>query len=190
MADSDELIKNAGRFFKKLGGQIKDTAQVASAQLAKTTKQVTGLGRGTVKLELEHTRIPPGGSVTGRVVLILDEPIEAKRVLVMLRARQKHLTIPAGTKIVTASHADVYEHVEQLSGPTTYQHEGFAFSLTVPADAHELAPKAAATPLGEVARSIATAVSPTPAPIEWEVVAELDVAWGRNLTSSVAITIA
>ena len=53
--------------------------------VARRRKQVTGLGRGSVKLELEQTKATPGGSVKGKLVLSVTEAIEAKRVLVTLR---------------------------------------------------------------------------------------------------------
>lgn len=192
MADPDELLKSAGKFFKKLGGQIKDTAQAAGTQIKQTTKQVTGLGRGTVKLELDQVKAAPGGTLAGRVVLALTEPVEAKRLVVSLRARQKHLTVKrdASGKTVGTSHADVYQFERELGGAQTYQTEAFEFELTVPPDALELKAAAPSTPLGEVVRTVASAVSPQVGPVEWQVVAELEIAWGRNLSSDVDVTVA
>ena len=192
MADSDDLLKNAGNFLKKLGGQIKDSAQAAGTQISKTTKQVTGLGRGAVKLELDQTKVAPGGTLTGRVVLALTEPAPAKRLVVTLRARQKHLTVKrdASGKAVGASHADVYQLDRELGGATTYHDEGYAFELAVPADALDLKPQPPSSMLGEVVRKVAVAVSPEIGPVEWQVVAELEIAWGRNLTSEVDIVVA
>ena len=79
MADPDELLKKAGGFFSKLGKQAKETAVTAGSQIKQTAKQVTGLGRGTVKLELDQTKAAPGGTIHGRVVLALSEPVEAKK---------------------------------------------------------------------------------------------------------------
>ncbi|MBS1120230.1 MAG: hypothetical protein H6Q90_2458, partial [Deltaproteobacteria bacterium] len=62
MADSDEVIKQAGRFFSKLGEGLK----TAGTQIKQTTKQVTGLGRGSVRIELDQTRVAPGGVLRGR----------------------------------------------------------------------------------------------------------------------------
>lgn len=190
MAD-DELIDKAGKFLRKLGGQIKDTAQVAGSKIEKTAKQVTGLGRGTVKLELDHTKAAPGGTLPGRVVLALTEPVEAKRLVVRLRARQKHLTVKrdASGKTVGTSHADVYEFTQELGAATTYQNEAYAFELTVPGDALDLKAQPPQSPIGEVVRTIASAVSPQLGPVEWQVLAELEIAWGRNLSCEVDIVV-
>ena len=180
MADPDDLIKNAGRFFSKLGGQIKQSA-----------KQVTGLGRGDVKLELDQTKTSVGGTIHGRVVLALTEAVEAKKLVVTLRARQKMVTVKrsdAGRSVGT-SHADVYEFNLELGGAKKYESATLPFELTVPSDALDMRPGAPSTPLGEVARTIASAVSPSAGPIEWQVIATLEIPWGRNLTADVDIVV-
>jgi len=192
MADADELLKKAGGFFSKLGKQAKETAQVAGSQIKQTAKQVTGLGRGSVRLELDQTKAAPGASIHGRVVLALTEPVEAKKLVVTLRARQKMVTVKrsdAGRSVGT-SHADVYEFNLELGGTKKYETDTIAFELTVPPDALDLRPGAPQSPLGEVARTIASAVSPSAGPIEWQVVATLEIPWGRNLTSDVDIVVA
>ena len=82
MTDPDDVLKKAGSFFTKLGSTMKSTA-----------KQVTGIGRGNVRLELDVPKAAPGGTVKGRVLLELTEPTEAKRLVVTLRARQKVMTV-------------------------------------------------------------------------------------------------
>lgn len=192
MADSDELIKNAGRFFSKLGGTLKDTAKVAGSQAARTAKQVTGLGRGEVKLELDHTRIAPGAVLRGRIVLALTEPVEARRLVVTLRARQKIVTIGKtnGNRTVGTSHAEVYQFDRELLPTGTFTSSTTPFELDVPPDALELRATSGANPIADAVRSVASALSPSAGPIEWQVVARLDIAWGRDLSSAVDIVIA
>ena len=215
MADDDkDLLKSAGRFFGKLGAQIKEKAPVvgkaikdnavvvgsavkegatvAGAQIKHTAKQVTGLGRGTVRLELDQTKAPPGGTLTGRLVLALTEPVDAKRLIVQLRARQKLVTVKrdATGRSVGTTHADVYHFELELGGATTYQSETLSFELTIPPDAHDLKAQQPTTPLGEVVRTVASAVSPTAGPIEWSVVGVLEIPWGRNLSHDVDIVVA
>ncbi len=213
MADRDELLKKAGGFFSKLGGQIKETATtvgeqikpfastvggavkdgatVAGAQIKQTAKQVTGLGRGTVKLELDQTKAAPGGTIHGRLVLALTEPVDAKRLIVQLRARQKQVTVrrdSAGRSLGT-SHADVYEFTLELGDAKTYESETLSFELTIPSDALDLKASPPTTPLGEVVRTVASAVSPTAGPIEWQVAGTLEIPWGRNLSDDVDIVV-
>src|SRR3569623_2796131 len=89
MSEADDLMKGARKLFGKLGGALRQ----AGSQVKDTAKQVTGLGRGAVKLEIPQPRAHPGGTITGKVILALPAPVEATRLLVTLRARQKVATI-------------------------------------------------------------------------------------------------
>jgi hypothetical protein len=190
MADADDVLKGAGKLFSKLGSSLKN----AGGQIKDTAKQVTGLGRGSVKLELDQTRVAPGGTIKGRVVLAVSEPVEAKRLVVTLRARQKVLTVSRneGGRSVGTSHAVVYEFDKELGGAKTYATgESVAFELVVPPDALELRPSSAGgNPLADAVRSVASALSPTAGPIEWEVIGKLVISWGRDLTDDVDIIVA
>jgi hypothetical protein len=213
MADGDDLLKKAGGFLSKLGGQIKDKAPVvgkavkegavavggavkegatvAGAQIKQTAKQVTGLGRGEVKLELDQTKAAPGATISGRLVLALTEPVEAKRLYVQLRARQKQVTVrrDSSGKSIGTSHADVYAFTLELGAAKTYESETVPFELTVPPDALDLKASPPSTPLGDVVRTVASAVSPTAGPIEWQVVGALEIPWGRNLSDDVDVVV-
>lgn len=192
MADADDVIKNAGRLFSKLGSVVKDTSKVVAGQVAHTTKQVTGLGRGKVSVELDQTKVAPGQAIKGRIVLALSEPVAAKRLLVSLRARQRLVTIKRGegARGVSATHADVFQFDLELSPSQTYDARTVPFELTVPPDALDKQPQTTnASPLAEVARTVASAFSPAAGPIEWQVVGRLEIAWGRDLSSEVDISV-
>lgn len=187
-----DSVKSAGakvaETAKVAAPQIGDAAKAAGNKIAGTAKHVTGLGRGHVKLELDQTKAAPGGTITGRLVLALTEPVDAKRLVVTLRARQKLVTV-SRDKGVGTSHADVYSFDVELGGASSYQSETLSFELTIPPDAFELKAQPPSTPLGEIARSVAAAVSPTAGPIEWEVAARLSVPWGKDLTDHVDIVV-
>jgi len=192
MADADDVLKGAGRFFKKLGSVVADTSKTVATQVAATSKQVTGLGRGSVKLEVDNTRVAPGGTVKGRVVLALSEPVAAKRLLVSLRARQRIVTVKRGegAKGVSATHADVFQFDQELSPSQTFDARTVEFELPVPADALDLKAKPNNnSPLADAARTIASAFNPAAGPIEWQVVGRLEIAWGRDLSSEVDILV-
>jgi len=178
MAESDELLKNAGRFFTKLGGQIKQTA-----------KQVTGVGRGTLRLELDQTKASAGGTIAGRVNLAFAEPVDAKRLVITLQARQKMVSVRRSEGTVGTSHADVYKFDLELGSAKKYESGALPFELTVPPDAMDMKASAPSTPLGDVVRTVASAVSPTAGPIEWRVIATLEIPWGRNFTHEVDIVV-
>lgn len=191
MADPEDVIKSAGRFFSKLGGQLKETAKTAGTQIKQTTKQVTGLGRGTVKVELDQVKVAPGGTLHGRVVLALAEPVDAKRLVVTLRARQKLVTIKkdASGRTVGTTHADVYQFDLELGAAQRYDSQTLPFELTVPPDALEMRATPPTSPLVDAVRSVASALSPSAGPIEWQVVGKLEIAWGRDLAGEVDIVV-
>jgi hypothetical protein len=192
MADADDVIKNAGRFFTKLGGTLKEAATTAGSTIKQTSKQVTGLGRGDVKLQLDQTKVAPGGTLHGRIVLSLTEPVAAKRLIVTLRARQKVVTIKKneGGRGVGTTHADVYQFDLELGGAKNYESGTFELELHVPPDALDLRPSAGTNPIADAVRSVASALSPSAGPIEWQVVGRLEISWGRDLTSDVDIIVA
>ena len=181
MADPDELLKKAGGFFSKLGGSIKQT-----------TKHVTGIGRGSIKLEIEQTRVAPGGTVRGRVVLALPEAVDAKRLVVTLRARQKVMNVHRSSsgRSISTSHADVYEHDRELGGTRAYESTTIEFELAVPPDALDMRPSAGAHPIADAVRAVASALSPSAGPIEWQVIARLAIPWGRDLGDDIDIVVA
>lgn len=193
MADADDVLKGAGRFFKKLGSAVAEGSKVVATQVAATSKQVTGLGRGEVKLELDSTRFAPGGKIKGRVVLALSEPVSAKRLLVTLRARQKLVTVKRGEGGgVSTSHADVFQFDKELAPSQTFEPtQSFELELDIPPDALALKPQPTnSSPLADVARTVASAFNPTAGPIEWAVLARLEIAFGRDLKADVDITVA
>ena len=174
--------------FSKLGSKVKD----AGSSLKQTTKQVTGIGRGGVKLELDHVRVAPAGTLRGRIVLALDEPVEAKRLVVSLIARQKVVTISrdnAGRSVGT-SNADLYRFDHELAGAKRFESSTMAFELAVPPDALDLRPSAGANPIADAFRTVASAFSPSSGPIEWRVIGRLEIAWGRDLSHEVDVVVA
>lgn len=201
MADGDEILKGAGRFFSKLGGQLKDAGgqlkevgKTVGNQVVATGKQVTGLGRGSVKLELEQTKAVPGGPLKGKLVLSVTEPVDAKRVLVTLRARQRFIAVKRSDGGgVGSTHADVYQFDKELAPSGTFEpNQTFEFELVVPPDALELRPQqsAGSNPLSDVVRTVASAVTPNAGPIEWQVIGRLEISWGRDLSHEVDVVIA
>jgi hypothetical protein len=145
-----------------------------------------------VKLELDNTKTAPGGSVKGRIVLALSEPVAAKRLLVSLRARQRIVTIKRGegAKGVSATHADVFQFDKELAPSQTFDARTVEFELDVPTDALDLKPQPTNnSPLADVARTVVSAFNPAAGPIEWQVIGRLEIAWGRDLSSEVDILV-
>jgi len=181
MSDAEDLIKKASGLFGKLGSTLKQT-----------TKQVTGLGRGTVRIELDRTKLAPGETLHGRVVLALPEAVEAKRLLVTLQAHQRTVDFQRnnGGRTAVANRTVIFSFDLELGGPQNYDNRTVAFDLPIPSDALDKHAAAGTHPIADVVRSVASAFSPSAGPVEWSVVARLDIPWGRDLTHDVDILIA
>ncbi len=180
MSDADDLLKKASGLFGKLGSTLKNT-----------TKQVTGLGRGTVRVELDRSKLAPGDTIHGRVVLALPEPVEAKRLVVTLRAHQRTVDFQRrdGARTAVTNRTEIFSFDHELGGAANYDSRTVAFELVIPPDALDKHAAAGAHPIADVVRTVASALSPTAGPIEWSVVGRLDIPWGRDLSHDVDIVV-
>jgi hypothetical protein len=182
MATDEELHRKASALFGKLGAGLRSAG-----------KQVTGIGRGTVRLTLGNVRAAPGGELAGTVALELPEPIDAKELRVTLKASQRTISyrVVNGVRSATTSTGDVYRFDLRLGGAQRYASGAHSFTLTVPPDALDLrvSPGTGGGALGDLARTVASVVAPTAGPIQWQVIAVLDIAWGKNLTHAVDVAI-
>jgi hypothetical protein len=181
MSDADELLKKAGGFFSKVGATLKQTG-----------KQVTGIGRGDVRLELDRIKVAPGGSLTGRVVLALPDPVDGKRLFVSLMAYQRTIEFQRrdGQRTTTANRTVIYHFDQELSGAAQFHSKTIAFELPVPPDALDKQAPAGSHPISDAVRSVAAVLSPQVGPVEWTVSARLEISWGRDLSHDVDIVIA
>src|SRR5262245_37397376 len=114
MSAEDDVKKAAaaaGRFLSKLGKGAKKAGQ-----------QVTGIGRGTVRVALARNRFKPGDDLEGKVTLALPEGVAAKALRVTVRATQRAIDVhrQGGVRTVGTSTVTVYEQTQELGGERTY----------------------------------------------------------------------
>ena len=181
MSDADEFIKKAGGFFSKVGSTLKQT-----------TKQVTGIGRGSVRAELDRTKLAPGETLRGKVVLAVPEPVDAKRLVVSLRAHQRTVEIQHrnGSRTSVSNRSEIFHFDVELGGAKSYTSETLPFEIVIPPDAMDKQAPAGSHPIADAVRSVASVLSPTVGPVEWSVTAKLEISWGRDLSHDVDIVIA
>jgi hypothetical protein len=181
MADAEDLLKQAGGFFSKLGSTLKQTG-----------KQVTGIGRGTVRLELARTKIAPGDTLHGKLVLALPEPIDAKRLVVTLRAQQRTVEFQRrdGVRTPVSSRTTIFQFDQELGGTAQYDARSVEFDLVVPPDALDKQAPAGSHPIADAVRTVASVLTPQAGPVEWSVTARLEISWGKDLTHDVDIVVA
>lgn len=140
MGTGDDILKGAGRLFGKVGGTVKQVS-----------KQVTGIGLGTVRVSLDRTRFAPGETITGKVLLDLPEAIDAKRLVVGVRAGKRTIEHTQFAGLET-----LYKFERELGATQSYASGEHAFELELPKD----------VPAG---------------PVEWRVWTTLEIPWSRNL---------
>ena len=186
MVDDDDIIRGANRLFKTVGGAVKK----AGGAVVKAGQQVVS-GRGTVAIELERDRFAPGGDVRGKVTLTIALPVEAKKLVVQLRAMQRTVDYhrAGGVRTIGSSKVTIYQFEKELGGPRRYGSEELPFTLVVPRDATARQAPAPAGKLGDVARAVSSVVAPTTGPIEWRVTATLIIPFGRDLDHGVDIVV-
>ncbi len=185
MVDDDEIIRAANRFFGKVGSAVKKAGQTA----VKAGQTVTGVGRGTVHVSLDQARAAPGDDVHGTVTLRLTEPVEARRLVVELRASQRVVDARGGARALATTTTTLYRFERELGGARRYRDEELPFTLTVPRDPGHR-PQAPAGRIGDVARAVSSVVSPSSGPVEWRVTATLVVPFGRDLEHGVDLAVA
>ncbi len=158
MADMEDLLKKASGLFSKLGTTLRDTG-----------KQVTGLGRGTVRVELDRTKLAPGDTLRGRLVLALPEPVDAIRLVVSLVASQRMIELrrPGRGTTPMSGRAEVFRVDSELGPARAYTGETFAFELLVPFDALDKRAAANAHPIADAVRSVASVLQPSEGLVEW-----------------------
>jgi hypothetical protein len=182
--NDDEIIKAANKFFGSVGSAIKKGAQSA----VKAGQTVTGVGRGSVRVVVDPAKATPGGDVRGKVILDLNEPVDAKKLLVELRASQRVFDARGGVRALATTTAAIYRFEHELGGARRYHKEELPFTLTVPKDTGGK-PQAPEGRIGDVARAVSSIVQPTTGPIEWRVVATLVISFGRDLEHAVDIVV-
>jgi hypothetical protein len=160
MASGDDILKTANRLFSKIGNKV-----------ASTTRQVTGIGLGELRIVLDRTKLAPGDTLRGTVTLELTQPLDARKLTVGLRAgvRPADLANIGGLRIPGSPETPMFQAVQELAGTKTYDSAGFPFELVIPAHAHEIQ-----TASGTV---------------EWRVFARLDNPRGRDLDHAVEIVV-
>jgi len=180
-------MKAANRFFSKVGTAVRQAGKAAK----QAGQQVTGVGRGSVQLTVERNRYAPGDDIRGKVTLDLAEPIDAKRLIVVLTAVQRTVDYQRTSGIRTAgtTAALLYEQTQELGGARRYAREEITFSVPLPKDTGERKPPAPDGRIGAVARAVSSVVAPASGPIEWRLTASLVISWGRDLEHSVDIVV-
>lgn len=164
-----DWLKDAGDVFSRIGSGLKSATEGA--------RKAAGIGVGSIAITLDAYELGPGDSVTGKVVLGLNEPVEASRLVVAL----------IGThQMQGATEETVFELEHELDGARTYRGGEYTFDLGIPDDA-------VSSPGGDIVDSVTRAVTSLAtgkrAPTSWRVVAWLEVPRALNIKAKVDIDV-
>lgn len=162
-------MKEAGSVLSKIGDGLKTATEEA--------RRAAGIGVGSIAIALDRFDFAPGDSVSGKVVLGLNETVEAGRLMVAL----------LGTQRSDGDEDLVFELEHELDGAKTYRTGEYAFELGIPEDA-------TAGPdrddlVENLTRAVSSLASGQRAPVSWRVVAWLDIPRARNVKTKVDIRV-
>lgn len=142
-----------------------------------------GLVPGKVTLDVKGRSFSPGDAIRGRVTLSLSEDTEARRLAVILEAKQRAVGLAPGRRGLALSYQKntVWKFELDLDGERVY-HDGASYPFEV------LVPDGALEPsFGQNLLDVLTAHHRFP--LEWSVTAVLDRPWKLNLKASVDVQV-
>jgi len=148
---------------------------------------VVGIGVGKLELLLVKSDLRAGETIDGRLSLRLEKPLEAKRLVVGVRAtekRDKKVRDADGSTRTETETVTFWELVEELGGKRTYRDDAWDVHLKIPAD---VLPREAQMPggfLGDVVRAAQALGVARRRPLSWSVFAVLEIPWKKNLRAS------
>jgi sporulation-control protein spo0M len=151
---------------------------------------VVGIGVGKIDILLLKQEYAPGETIHGRLVMKVKEPIEAKRLVVLVEATCERTRLESdgrgGRRQVTST-VTVHKVERELDGKRTYRDDAFDFHLPLPgSDTKVEMPNGF---LGDVAKFINVVSSLQRSPLRWRVHAFLDIPWKANLKAAADIVV-
>jgi hypothetical protein len=157
----------------------------AFAGQASVILEALGLSVGEIHLTLERSEYARGDRIRGELRLALTEEVEAKRLVVGVRAKQRSIGVGLdphrGGRSITYSNDKAFEFAKELSGERVYRDgEKVPFELLMPADGARPPIKLPEGVLGDITQIVAALASVHRFPLEWRVFAFLDRPWQLN----------
>jgi hypothetical protein len=148
---------------------------------------IVGIGVGSIDLMLVKHAFRPGETIQGRLLLKLEEPVDAKRLVVGVHAteeRERWVTDARGQKVRERETRTRFRVERELSGKGLFRNDAWDFHLPLPGSAEIPAPEGL---LGDVVRLVAAVARPQ---LEWRVYAFLDIPWKANVKAGTDISVA
>lgn len=192
----------ASDWFKKVGKVIAVTAEataevvrdtaVSTAEVVRTT---AGVGVGSIAFDVSQVDYKPGDKITGKVILSLEEPTAADKLVVRLYATgtRTRYERESGSSSKTLVHEKetLYSFDLEVDGDKTYPagENSYEFSIRIPTDAEDEVTLPESGLLSEVAKVASLFSRGAKHPTTWALRAFLNIPWKRNLKKEVAIQV-
>lgn len=148
---------------------------------------VLGIGVGTATLTLDAVELELGQTVKGTLVLKLTEPIDAKRLVVGVEAKQRVVSTTRDNGIGYSNNT-VWRFEKELAGEGRFHELKRKFTLKLPTGLGQ-ASGAPEGVLGEIAQVVSFLSTSKRFPLEWAVFAFLDRPWKVNVKARVGIMV-
>ena len=150
--------------------------------ILKTLGSIVGIGVGSLDLMLIKHAFQPGETVHGRLVLNLEEPVEAKRLVVGVHATEERWTTNTQGQRERETRPR-YRVERQRAGKGICRGGGYDFQLPLPGAPDAQRPDGI---LADVVRLVAAVARPQ---LDWRVYAFLDIPWKANVKAGADITV-
>ena len=153
---------------------------------------IVGIGVGSLELMLVRTDFRPGDTIDGRLTLKLEKPIEAKRLVVGVRALEQRTVRgkDAEGRPTTATETHTFFELEHpLEGKRSYRSDAWDVHLKLPSDVLGPGLELPGGRLGDVVRVVSALAGSRRPPLRWGVFAFLEIPWKANLKASRDVTV-
>lgn len=180
------------KWFDDIGAGLSKIGKGVRGAAGEVRKTV-GIKVGSARIELAERHFHPGDTIRGTLLLELEEPTVATKLIVGLRGgRQKigYEVDSSGGKSQTTHTETVHDFELELAGEQTYESAEFGFELVVPDDAKQAEPEiTAGGVVGDVARVVAAVATAGRTTLSWSVYSLLDIPWKRGVRASTDIAV-
>ncbi|MDQ7821590.1 MAG: zinc ribbon domain-containing protein [Candidatus Eremiobacteraeota bacterium] len=153
---------------------------------------LTGIGLGSMDIQLEKYHYYCGERLRGRIILHLKAPAHAARLAAGLYAHRtiRTRTVNSKGELATESRSvKVYEFEYNVDGTGEYQTCEYPLELVIPLDACGEGPHLPEGALGDIARVVAYFIDDWKSPVYWVVYGTLEIPWKAAIRKKVQITV-
>ena len=148
------------------------------------------MSKGKIEVIIPKFNFSPGETVNGEVILKLDAPLKARglKIAILGKRISKPMSINPGKMSSRTTSSTIFDFTEQLDGEKEYNSSElrYPFSIKIPEGIYSVP-----EPSGVVGTMLAMgkALSQYNSRVEWNLIANLDVPWGFDISTKIQISV-